>query len=81
MAEQKKVKVFSTTTCPYCTMVKSYLDENKIKYTDANVGEDAEAAQEMINKSNEMGVPQLWIGEDVIIGYDVMKINELLGLK
>ena len=45
------VTVYSTTTCPWCYRVKSWLDEHKIKYKDINVGTDHAAAQEMIDKS------------------------------
>lgn len=78
---QKDVTVFSTQTCPYCVMVKQYLDEKNVKYKDIDVSEDAKAAEEMFNKSHQMGVPQLWIGEEVVVGFDPGRINKLLELK
>lgn len=77
--EEKKVIVFSTLTCPWCVMVKNYLNEKQIKFENKDVGLDHKAADEMIKKSGQMGVPQLWIDNEVIVGFDKEKINQLLG--
>jgi len=61
-------------------MVKQFLDENKIKYEDINVAEDQKSAMEMFKKSQNMGVPQLWIDDDVVLGFDPDRISDLLGL-
>lgn len=78
--EQKKVIVFSTLTCSWCTMVKNYLKDKKIDFENKDVSFDQKAADEMIKKSGQMGVPQLWINGDLVVGFDKEKINELLGL-
>ena len=64
------ITVYSTPTCPYCKMVKEYLDEKGVKYTDINVAEDKSKAQEMIEKSGQMGVPVIEIDGKIIIGFD-----------
>lgn len=79
--DNKKVTIFSTQTCPYCVMAKNYLNEKKIQYIDIDVSADQDSAQKMFAKSHQLGVPQLWIGEDVVVGFDVSEINRLLGLK
>ncbi len=76
-----KVIVFSTPTCPYCTMVKNYLKEKEIEFEDVNVAADQEMARKMVAKSGQMGVPQIWIDDAVVVGYDVARINGLLGLE
>lgn len=81
MEKQKNVTVFSTPTCPYCIMVKKYLDEKKIEYKNIDVSVDQKSAEEMVEKSHQMGVPQLWIGNEVVIGFDPKSINELLEIK
>lgn len=78
--DDKKVKIYSTPTCPYCKMAKEYLNENNIAFDDVNVGEDQQAAQEMVEKSGQMGVPQIVIGEKWIVGFDKDAINDALGL-
>ncbi len=72
------VKVFSTPTCPYCHMVKAYLDQKDVPYEDIDVSKDREAAMQMVQKSGQMGVPQLWIDGEVVVGYDTTRIDELL---
>lgn len=66
----KKVKVYSTPTCGYCKMAKAWLKEHKIAFEDINVAEDEQARNEMIEKSGEIGVPQIEIGNKIIVGFD-----------
>jgi glutaredoxin-like YruB-family protein len=76
----KKVKVFSTPTCPYCHMAKAYLKDKKIAFEDIDVSRDRLQARAMVEKSGEMGVPQLWIDDEVIIGFNKPVIDQVLGL-
>ncbi len=81
MTQEKQVKVYSTKTCSYCVSLKAYLDEKNIKYEDVDVGQDKEAAQKMIDKSGQMGVPVAEINGEIVIGFDKPKINQLLGIE
>lgn len=72
--------VYSTPTCPFCNQLKAFLDENKVEYTNIDVSADQEKAQEMIQKSGQMGVPVSDIDGEIIIGFDKKKIRELLKL-
>lgn len=74
------VKVYSTPTCPYCTMAKEFLRQNNIEFTDIDVSQDQQAAQEMINRSGQMGVPQLDIDGNIIVGFDKSAIRRALNL-
>ncbi|MBI2042403.1 MAG: thioredoxin family protein [Candidatus Nealsonbacteria bacterium] len=76
-----KVKVFSTPTCPYCVTLKEFLKKNNIEFEDVNVAEDAAAREEMIEKSQQMGVPVVEIDGQIVIGFDKEKISQLLGIK
>jgi glutaredoxin-like YruB-family protein len=76
----KKVTIYSTETCHFCKLAKIFFDKNKIDYTAIDVGSDASKRREMIEKSNQMGVPVIVIGEDVVVGFDEVKIKELLHL-
>lgn len=71
--------VYSTPTCPYCHMVKQFLDEKGIVYQDVDVSADSEKAQEMIDKSGQMGVPVVDIGGKIIVGFDKAAIEGALG--
>lgn len=73
-----KVKVYSTDTCPWCMRAKDFLKENKIEFEDINVAQDQEAAQHMIEKSGQMGVPVIEVDGEMVIGFDVNKLKELL---
>ncbi len=73
-----KVTVYSTPTCPYCNMAKDFLKEKGVEYEEIDVSENEEKAREMVQKSGQMGVPVLEIGEEVIIGFDKEKIEAAL---
>lgn len=77
----KKVRVFSTISCPYCVILKQFLNDKKIEFEDINVGENEEARKEMIEKTGQMGVPVIEIDNEIVIGFDKIKISELLGIK
>lgn len=76
----KKVTVYSTPTCPYCVRAKQFLKEHNIAFEDVNVGVDQGRAQEMMQKSGQMGVPVLEIDGEIIVGFDKAKIQSTLGL-
>lgn len=76
-----KVKVYSTSSCPYCHMTKEFLKKNNIEFEDVDVSKDQKAAQEMIEKSGQMGVPVIDIDGKIIVGYNVTALKEALKLK
>jgi glutaredoxin len=61
-------------------MVKDYLSEKNIPFTDYNVATDLEKRQEMVQKSGQMGVPVIFIGDEMVIGFNQEKIDSLLGI-
>ena len=78
----KEVIIYSTPTWPYCTKVKEFLSNNNVKYLEHNVAADREKAKEMIEKTQQMGVPVIVIDDkDIVIGFDQAKLSELLELK
>ncbi|MBS3131537.1 glutathione S-transferase N-terminal domain-containing protein [Candidatus Woesearchaeota archaeon] len=74
----KNVKVYSTRTCPWCVKVKDFLKEKGVKYEDVDVGADRKAAEEMVEKSGQMGVPVTDIDGTIIVGYNRDAIEEAL---
>ncbi|HET6477740.1 MAG TPA: Uxx-star family glutaredoxin-like (seleno)protein [Dehalococcoidales bacterium] len=74
----KKVTIYSTPTCPYCKRAKDYLTQKGIPFTDYNVAEDRAKAKEMIDKSKQMGVPVIVVDDDVIVGFNQVKLDSLL---
>lgn len=72
------VTVYSTPGCPWCHKTKQYLKERGVAFTDHNVAEDQAKAEEMLNKSNQMGVPVIDIDGTIIVGYDKARLDQLL---
>ena len=77
---QKNVVVYTTPTCSWCTAVKRHLDVNHIKYREVNVAADMKAAEAMVKKSGQQGVPQTEINGQIVVGFDKNRINSLLGI-
>ena len=76
----KQITVYSTPTCPYCLMVKQFLKDNNINFHDYDVGSDRAKAQEMVQKSGQMGVPVLDIDGEIVVGFDRDRIKQILGI-
>lgn len=76
----KRIVIYSTPACHFCQEAKAFLKENNVEYTDYNVAEDMEKRQEMIEKSGQMGVPVIYIGEEMFVGFDKDKLSTAIGL-
>ncbi len=76
----KIVTIYSTPVCHFCHAAKDFFTVNNVKFTEYDVASDADKRQEMIEITNQMGVPVIRIGDDVVIGFDEGKIRELLDL-
>ena len=76
----KNVTIYSTPTCHFCEMSKEFFKENGVNYTEYNVASDLEKRQEMIQKSGQMGVPVITVGDELIVGFDKEKLSSLLGV-
>ncbi|MBI5036432.1 glutathione S-transferase N-terminal domain-containing protein [Candidatus Micrarchaeota archaeon] len=77
----KNVTVYSTPTCVYCTLVKQYLKDNGVQFKEIDVSVDQKAAEEMIEKSGQMGVPVIDVDGRIIVGFDRPALQSALGLK
>jgi len=66
----KEIKVYSTPTCPWCHKAKDYLKSKGVAFKDIDVSKDDKAAEEMFNRTGQLGVPVIIIGEKVIVGFD-----------
>jgi len=75
----KTVKVYSTPSCPWCVRAKEYLKGKNIPFEDIDVAADTTKAKEMVKVSGQMGVPVITVDNEVIIGFDQNKLNQLLG--
>ncbi len=76
----KNVTIYSTPSCHFCHMAKEYFKSKNVAYTEYNVASDTEKRKEMVDKSGQMGVPVILIGDELIIGFDKPVIDKALGL-
>ena len=74
----KKIVIYSTPTCPYCKAAKEFFKSKSLEFTDYNVADDRAKAQEMIDKSGQMGVPVIFIDDKMIVGFDQAAIDKEL---
>ena len=72
------VKIYTTNHCPYCVMAKDFFKKNNITYSEINVEEDEAAAEEMIEKSGQMGVPVIEVNGKIIVGFNKPAIEKAL---
>ncbi len=72
------VIVYSTSSCPYCTMVKDFLRKKQVRFEDYDVGRDERRAEEMIRKSGQMGVPVIDVNGKIFVGYRPAEIERAL---
>lgn len=72
------IKVYSTPTCPWCSMAKKYLDSKNLEFVDVDVSADRTASAEMVDKSGQRGVPVIEIDGNIVIGFDKEKIDGLI---
>ncbi len=77
----KKVIVYGTPTCHFCHAVQEFLKSKNVDYEYINVAADREKLQEMVDKSGQMGVPVVQVGDDeMVVGFNQAKLSELLGI-
>ncbi|GLB59252.1 glutaredoxin family protein [Cytobacillus sp. NCCP-133] len=64
------ITVYTTNTCPYCTMVKNFLDQQGLEYKEVNVQNDQSEAQKLVETTGQMGVPQIHVNGKWVLGFD-----------
>jgi len=80
MATKAQVTIYSTPTCHFCHAAKDFFTANGVAFTDYNVGTDLAKRKEMVEKSGQMGVPVITIGNELIVGFDQDRLKELLAV-
>lgn len=76
----KKVTIYSTPVCTYCKMAKEFFKEHNVEYVEHDVSTDLAARKDMIDKSQQMGVPVIDIEGKIIVGFDKEEIVGALGI-
>ena len=76
-----KVKIYTTPTCSYCKMAKELFNKYGIQYEEADVAKDLKAREEMVHKSEQLGVPVIDIDGKIIVGFNERELKKALDLK
>jgi glutaredoxin-like YruB-family protein len=77
-APAHRVIVYSGPSCPYCGAAKAYLRRQGVNFRDIDISRDQNAAQSLVRRSGQMGVPQIDIDGHLIVGFDKAKIDRML---
>ncbi len=77
----KKITIYSTPTCHFCSLAKDYFAENNMPFEAFDVASDLPKRKEMVEKSGQLGVPVIVIDGEVIVGFDKQRIDSALNLK
>ncbi len=75
------IKIYSTTTCVYCKMAKDFFQKHNVKYEEYDVAENEKARAEMLEKSQQLGVPVIDIDGKIIIGFSEPELKKALNIK
>ena len=76
----RKIRVYSTATCPHCIRLKEFLKNNNVVFENIDVSSDPAKTDEMVKKSGQIGVPVIEIDGEVIVGFDRDAISQRLGI-
>lgn len=74
------IKVYSTPQCPWCNVAKDFLKSHNIDFQDIDVSINKEAAEYIIKKSGQMGVPVIEIDDKIVVGFNRPLLEDILGI-
>jgi glutaredoxin-like YruB-family protein len=74
-----KVVIFTQPDCPPCQVVKLFLEEKGVPFEERDISLDPSAVGELTEQYNSHSTPTLVIGEEVMIGFDPERLDEILG--
>lgn len=75
------VKIYTTPACVYCKMAKEFFKKNGVSYEEFDVAQDLKAREEMVAKSQQLGVPVIDVNGEIIVGFDRAMLAQALGIK
>ncbi len=76
----KNVTIYSTPTCHFCHAAKDFFKAHNVAFTDYDVAADVVKRQEMLHKSGQMGVPVIFVGDEMVVGFNEPHLRELLSI-
>jgi len=74
-----RLRVYTLPQCPWCSRLKDFLKQHGISFEEVDVS-DRKAAEEMIRKSGQTGVPVTEVNDEIIVGFDEERLRKVLNL-
>ena len=74
----EEITVYTTPTCSWCNRVKDFLHGKGVNYQEVNVAGDDQAARKLLDLTGQLSVPVITKGNEVVVGFDQPKIEQLL---
>jgi len=74
----KKIIVYSTPTCAFCSFVKKFLDDMGLEHQEIDISQDEKEMEKIKEETGQMGVPVTLIGDQYIVGFDKKKLEKAL---
>jgi len=75
------IKIYTTTHCPFCKLAKEFLTSHGFTFEEINVEENEAGFEEMVQKSGQYGVPVIDINGEIVIGFDIKRLKEILKIE
>lgn len=75
-----EIIMYTTPTCGYCHMAKEYFRQQKVTYTEKDISSDADAYADILQKTGQVGVPVITVGEEFVIGFNPKELDRLISL-
>lgn len=72
------VIVYTTPTCGFCHMLKNYLGMQKVEFEEKDITTNADAYQEVLDMTGQLGVPVMQVDDTFVIGFDRTKVDLIL---
>ncbi|GAA0316100.1 glutaredoxin 3 [Bacillus carboniphilus] len=72
------ITVYTTSQCPYCVMVKNFLNDEGLTFKEVNVQRNQREAQRLVKETGHIGVPQINIDGQWVLGFDPESIMKLV---
>ena len=75
----KKVVIYSTRICPYCMRAKNFFEKKNISFDEIRIDQDPAQMQKMMEMSKRQSVPQIFIGDYHVGGFDDLMEHDIDG--
>lgn len=73
----KRVKLYTTTSCPWCKAAKAYFRDNDIEFVEVDIVNDLAGRREMVTMTGQYGVPVVLVGHKTLVGWNPGEFERL----